>query len=613
MELNEAQRNIVLHGDNPLMVIASAGGGKSTVLKLRTGMLLKRGKRNILVTTFTRNTSKDLKKKIYSINVKDKSGRQLNVKDCVNVSTFHALCFQMMKREGYKPENLVKPYEVENIFKRILPDKEIDVNSILSFIGYQKNNMVSYDGDLIMRPDDPYDKETMRYLYQKYVEYQRSNGKYDMDDYLLFGYKILQETGNRYVFDYALIDECQDSNEIQMRLIDLICPSHRVTVFGDKSQSIYSFRGSNPELFANFYNRYDNVDVINMNVNYRSDKEIVERSNDFIRKYSGDYKYYMDAVSNSDNDGDISMFLNEGETEEAHKVCDRVQSWLGLGVIGKDIAVLYRNNIQIQSIENEFRSRGIPYHIESDASFFDRKEIAFVMNVLRLMNDKSDNTAFIKILKERTPTFQYISNKTLETINVYSKEDARDYFELASDINVEPRQKRILFNFRSEINRLIDSYNDDGNIVKTINDIIEDFQLELHLKHRYPNAEDARERLLSLNNLKKFAQGQSIGDFIEFAYSGESKKKAKPKDEEVRLMTIHKSKGLEFDNVIIAGIQTGKLPSEKSTIEEEARVFYVGVTRAKHEMILSQFGSENIFLEQYFGDMRYQRMLEEAE
>ena len=608
--LNESQKKIIKEIDKPLMVISSAGSGKSTSITNKITKLIMEGKSNIIAITFTKNTRIDLQRKIFKLKIKDDRGRLIDIKQRVKVETFHSLCRRLMLTEGLKADNLVIPYEVENVIKKIKPKDDLDLKDILGFIGYQKNYMRSCEDEFVEK-DSNYFIDELRDFYRAYNNYQKENERYDFDDYLLEGYKILQITKDKYTCDYLLLDEAQDCNEVQMKIVDLLCPSHRVTVLGDHQQCIYNFRGSNPELFMNLYQRYENAEVINMNINYRSDKEIVERSNYFIKQYYGSYEYYMDAVANSTENGNIEFIKNSTDTDEALEVADKIQTLLGLGNKGKDIAILYRNNIQSQALEGELRKRGIHYYIDSDASFFNRKEIDMIMCILRLIKDNNDNSAYEKIFKYKCLPLNMLKNDLLSSISAISKNENKNFLESSIEIRTDSWRKNKLRNFHSYIKRLSAKYISGVTLDVLLNDIITLFSLEEYIKGQHSNDEDKVEKIKSIENLKKIAKGQTLEQLLKLAYEGGSVKKI-PSDEDIRLMTMHKSKGLEFKNVIIIGVEQGKFPSEKSEEKEEARLFYVAITRAKNNMIISQIGEYNKFIEQYFGKINYAKRLEEC-
>ena len=599
---NEQQKEVILHGETPLMVVSSAGGGKSTTIVARAVKKVKEGKKNICVITFTRNTADDLTKKF------NKAG----VSSYVSVGTFHSICGNILRKEGINISKRVKDYEIENLFKKIIQDdKKIDMKDIMSFISYQKNNMRSYKDDFVEK-ESGYGEDQLRDCFRVYEEYKDKIGAYDFDDYLILGHKILLENPHKYEFDWVFVDETQDSNKLQMEIVDLLCPSGRITVVGDYRQCMYSFRGSKPELFMDFYKSHPNTTVVNMNINYRSHKEIVEKSNDFIRQYYGEYEHYLDAVPNSEEHADIELMVNDLPEVEAQDVCDKVQTLLSLGYKGSDIAILFRNNVQSQHIENEFKVRDIDYFIESEGGFFNRKEIDIVMCMLRLIDNPEDDSAFEKLFRYRCEPFVFLANTILNDIISLSSERDISHLEASTLVHVQPWQSQKLRWFANTIEKLINQHNMGYSLLQIMNNIISTLDMENYIRTNYPNEEDQTERLESLENLKKFIRNNTLDTFLKFVYEKNTSSESKNSENKVQMMTVHKSKGLEFKAVFVVGIATGKFPSEKSDIQEEANVFYVAVTRAIERMYLSQIGTYNQFLEQYYGEEQYPIVVQDS-
>jgi Superfamily I DNA and RNA helicases len=602
MGFNSQQKEVILHGETPLMVVSAAGSGKSTTLVGRAVKKVKEGKRNLCAITFTRNTAEDLTRKF----------KKAGVSNYIDVGTFHSICGNILRKEGVNISKRVKDYEIENLFKKIIQDeKKIDMKDIMSFISYQKNNMIGYKDDFVEK-DSCYGEDQLRECFRAYEEYKVKIGAYDFDDYLILGHKVLMENPRKYEYDYLFVDETQDSNEIQMEIVDLLCPSGRVTVFGDAQQCMYSFRGSRPELFMDFYKSHPNTHVVNMNINYRSHKEIVEKSNDFIRQYYGDYEYYSDAVANSNEHAEIELMVNDLAEAEAQDVCDKVQTMLSLGYKGSDIAILFRNNVQSQHIENEFKVRDIDYFIESEGGFFNRKEIDIIMCMLRLVDNPEDDSAFEKLFRYRCEPFVFLANTILSDIITLSAERNISHLEASTLVHVQPWQSQKLRWFANTIEKLITQHNSGYSLLQIINNIISTLDMDNYIRTNYPNEEDQKERLESLDNLKKFIRSNTLDTFLKFVYEKNTSSESKNSENKVQMMTVHKSKGLEFKVVFVVGIATGKFPSEKSYVEEEANVWYVAITRAIERMYLSQIGSYNLFVEQYFGEDKYPLLVQEA-
>lgn len=398
------------------------------------------------------------------------------------------------------------------------------------------------------------------------------------------------------------------------RVYDINVESYRNYIANDicVHNCMYSFRGSKPELFMDFYKSHPNTNVVNMNINYRSHKEIVEKSNDFIRQYYGDYEYYSDAVANSQEHAEIELMVNDLPEVEAQDVCDKVQTLLSLGYKGSDIAILFRNNVQSQHIENEFKVRDIDYFIESEGGFFNRKEIDIVMCMLRLIDNPEDDSAFEKLFRYRCEPFVFLANTILNDIISLSSERDISHLEASTLVHVQPWQSQKLRWFANTIEKLINQHNMGYSLLQIMNNIISTLDMENYIRTNYPNEEDQTERLESLENLKKFIRNNTLDTFLKFVYEKNTSSESKNSENKVQMMTIHKSKGLEFKAVFVVGIATGKFPSEKSDIQEEANVFYVAVTRAIERMYLSQIGTYNQFLEQYYGEEQYPIVVQDS-
>lgn len=608
MAFNEAQKEAILHGskdeekDQHLMIVSAAGSGKSTTLIGKAVKMVNDGKRNILAISFTRNTADDLTRKL----------KLAKVDSFVEVGTFHSICGNILKREGYYTlSKRLKGYEIENRFKKILVnEKKIDLEGIMSFISFQKNNMRSYTDDFVAK-ECIYNEVQLRECFQAYEELKAENEAYDFDDYLLLGYKVLSENPDKYVYDYLLLDEAQDSNEIQWNIVDLLCPKGQITIFGDAQQSLYQFRGAKPELFMDFYKSHENTHVVNMNINYRSNIEIVERANHFIKQYYGEYKYYSDSVPNSEDHADIELMVSDMPELEACEVVDKIETLLGLGYKGNEIAILFRNNIQSQNIENELRMRDIDYYIESDGGFFNRKEIDIIMCILRMIDNHEDDSAFETLFRYRIEPFTFLSNAVLNDIIQLSGENKISHLEASTTIRCMPWQQQKLRWFKSAIAKLTTQHNNGYNLLQIITNTIETFGLENYIKTNYPNPEDSQDRLTSLENLKKFIRSNTLDSFLKFVYEANTGGTKENSESKVQLMTIHKAKGLQWKATFVVGLQQGKFPSDKTLIEEECNVFYVACTRPVEKLFLSQIGEYNQFCEEYFGK-EYQKLVDEA-
>lgn len=589
MKFNEAQQRAIDFKEGMAMLVAGAGSGKTTVLVNRIKSLVEGGRRNITAITFTRKSAEDLERKL----------KELKVHEYVNVGTFHVICGRIMQKCGLYSKGDIKSYEIENMFNEIYGDSTmVDVEDVLSFISIQKGYMRGCEDEFVYS-DTEYSHDMLRKFYRAYEEYKKARGIYDLDDILLEGYRLLGEYPE-LACDYLLCDEHQDANLIQNELINRLCPSGNVMVVGDFKQSIYGFRGAVPSMFMDFDKRYSNVEVIKLDYNYRSRKEIVENANLFIQNYYKDYEHYSDSIPASQERADIDFeaFLNA--EEEAEEVGRRIRHAIEVqGIEPEDIAVLYRNNTQSFHIENELRVLGIEYDIEKNGSFFQRKEISIILAMLRLAVDNSDNVAFQTIVKSRIHYFKLFKKDFMQQVIDVAKENNVSYLVACQLMKLPQWQRNSIFKFVELIDTLTRNYKYNAPLELTINNIINAVRLEEYLNDRY-TGEELEERLMSVETLKDFIRDNTVDSFLDYIYKPDDKKRRKKKKQnKVQLMTLHKSKGLEFKQVYMIGLKDGKFPSKDTDICEEARLFYVGITRSIDTLFLGQLGVSNTFVRQY--------------
>ncbi|WP_252241650.1 ATP-dependent helicase [Clostridium sp. ZBS18] len=599
IKYDKKQEEVINHKEGVAIVIAGAGSGKSTTLVGRVQNLIKNGvsESNISVTSFSNDSATDLKNKLQKLGIKK-----------ATMGTFHSMCEKILIKEGIDTINNKVSFQVDNIlnnaYKKInYENKSLtkgQLKDIKGFIGYQKNNMITYE-DSFLEKDSKFSEYELRIFFKAYEEGKRKLGLYDWDDELIECYKILLKNPDKYTYEYILVDEAQDNNLVQNKLIKLLCPSKNIMVIGDYRQAIYKFRGADPSLFMNFNKEFSNAKIINLDYNYRSAKNIVNNANNFIKKYYGDYEFYSDSIANKKNDGKIDNIVSYDKQEEAINIVNRVEDALNKGVKPNDIAVLYRNNSNSFEIEKELKNRNISYFINSeDGNFFNRKEINCIMNMLKLIENPHDNSAFKTILETRTFPVTYIKKDVHNDIEYKSASSNSNmsYYEASENIRTErPKDSENLRKLREIIYDLILQHKNGIKLNKLIDNIIRLLKINTYIDTNY-EGEEIEERLESLMVLKSFVRDNTLESFLKFVY-GSNKSKKKCTKDDIQLMTIHKSKGLEFKNVYLIGIQDGKFPSEKAPIDEEARLMYVAITRPKENLTLSQIYDGNKFIEEY--------------
>lgn len=589
ISFNPEQQQAVEAYKGAFGVVSGAGQGKTAVLMGRTDNLIKQYKifeKDILILSFTRNTADELKKKL------DKMGHKH-----VNVGTFHSICGRILFQEGIEITgyNLIKEWQIDNCFKAI--DQKADVKEIMNFISFQKNYMRSYK-DAFVSKDSEYPEDQLRVFFKAYEELKKKKKLYDFDDYLLMCLKVLQNNPGKYTYEYILVDEHQDTNLVQNLILEEWCKSGNMFTVFDPKQAIYSFRSGNVEYSMNFEKYWSGAKVINLYTNYRSTNNIVEQSNHFIRDYFKDYEHYVDAIAHSKEDGHISVHSHVTRDVEAVEVADKIEELIASGESLNEIAVLYRMNKHANFIEAELKRRDVEYDIANDSSFFKRKEIAGVIAYLRLIHNVHDDNAFEVIFKLRNMPLKFFSNKVFSEAQQYAGQYNMSLFEAFTSMSFEkPWQRKNAINFEQSINRLRMQADKGANVITLINNIAKVFQLNAFIKEKYSSNDEIEERIESINVLKSFVKGNNLEQFITYVYSNTNKKKVKKNA--VRLMSIHRSKGLEFDNVFVVGVEDEQFPHQKSDLAEEARLFYVSVTRPRKNLWIHEIGKGNRFIQEY--------------
>lgn len=594
INFNPQQQQAVSFGDGAMGVIAAAGSGKTAVLLGRIDNLITRRKvfpHNILAISFTNASATELKSRL------SKMGEQHKF---VNVGTFHAICGRILYQEGIEITgfNLIKEWQIDNCFKNI--DKKIDVKTVMNFISYQRNYMRSYDDEFVEK-ETGYPDDYLRQFYKAYEDLKKQKKLYDFDDYLLLCLDILKKNPGKYTYDYVLVDEHQDSNLVQNQLLKEWCQSGNIFTLSDFRQNIYSFRASNPD-FAMYMSKYwKGAQTVNVYKNYRSPKNIVEQSNHFIRQYYKDYEHYKDAEAHHQENGTIEVRSHYDREVEGVEVAEQIEKLIDDNVKLNEIAVLYRMNAHADFVEAELKRRKIEYDIANDSSFFKRKEVAGIISVLRLIHNNTDDNAFEGVFKARNYPLTYLSNKVFSDMQKYADTHDLSMYEAAVDMPYDKGwQKKNVVVFQRIISNLKDKHEKGASVITLINDISRMLKLEETVKEKYSNKDEIEERINSIEVLKSFVKGNNLEQFITYVYSNTSKKKTKK--DAVKLMSIHRSKGLEFNNVFLIGVEDGKFPHAKSEIQEEARLFYVATTRSKENLFINEItptGRSTRFIEEY--------------
>ena len=616
-ELNDAQRNAVLHKDGPSMVIAGAGSGKTRVLTYRIAHLIHGGVDpfNILALTFTNKAAREMKSRISKI-VGDNEAKNLWM------GTFHSVFAKLLRFEGHHlgfPSNFTiydtqdSQRLISSIIKEMGLDKDIyKYKQIQQRISAFKNSLITvkayYNNPELQEADAIARKPRMGEIYNEYVNRLFKAGAMDFDDLLLRTNELLNlfpEVLVRYQerFKYILVDEYQDTNHSQYLIVKALSDRYQnICVVGDDAQSIYSFRGANISNILNFQRDYDKVAVYRLEQNYRSTNNIVLAANSVISKNKDQIEKQ---VWTHNPEGDkIIVHRSATDADEGRYVASTLFEWkLNNQLKNGDFAVLYRTNSQSRAIEDALRKRDIPYKIYGGLSFYQRKEIKDVLAYLRLVINPKDEEALMRVINYPT---RGIGQTTVDKLVVAAKETGMSIFELLSSENrpflkLNAGTSNRLENFATMI-KSFQILAESADAFALTEHVIKKAGLVLEMKKDGTPEGIARLENLEelLNGIQDFVEGQreideatgSITEFLEDVALVTDLDKEVGDDDRVALMTIHLAKGLEFPYVFIVGLEEDLFPSAMSMntraeLEEERRLFYVALTRAEKQAVLT--------------------------
>ena len=617
-QLNDSQKLPTVHKDGPVMVIAGAGSGKTRVLTFRIAYLMEQGVDpfSILALTFTNKAAKEMKERIGSI-VGESNAKALWM------GTFHSIFARILRSEadflGYSSNfSIYDTQDSERLISSIIKEYKLDKDlykyrNIRNRISSLKNNLVTvkayHNNQELVQQDKESRRPMFGKIYQTYVNRCFKASAMDFDDLLLKTNELLNrfpEILNKYQqrFKYIHVDEYQDTNHSQYLIVKALADKfENICVVGDDAQSIYGFRGANIENILSFQKDYPNSTVYRLEQNYRSTQNIVNAANSVINKNLNK----LDKKVWTDNEIGDKIEVNQTitDSEEGRFVASSIfEAKYNLQLRNDEFAVLYRTNAQSRSIEDALRRKNIPFQIFGGLSFYQRKEIKDVLAYLRLIVNPSDEESLKRIINYPP---RGIGQTTLEKIQIFSNENNLTIFDIVeninnSDININNGTKQKLFDFVTMI-KSFQIANENLNALEILNEVLKRVGVVNLLKNEgTPESISRIENIEELiNAVQDFIDGQkeivdSNGSLIEFlkdvALISDLDKDIEKSEPKVSLMTIHLAKGLEFSNVYIVGLEEDLFPSAlssttRSDLEEERRLFYVALTRAKKKIILS--------------------------
>ena len=587
--LNDKQKEAVLHRDGPCLVLAGAGSGKTKVLTTRIANLIETGipSYNILAITFTNKAAKEMRERL----------EKLVPENNAFVGTFHSLGVRLIRENAPllgldRNFSIVDSDDVLSIIKKILKDNGYDPklnhpSEIRNKISTFKNELLS-DDEITKMFTTPQDKIAIQ-VYYEYQDILRKNNSVDFDDLLKLPVELFRENKDILAayqdkFKYILIDEYQDTNEVQYILSKLLAKKYQnIFIVGDPDQSIYMFRGANFRNILNFEKDYQTAKVIPLEENYRSTQLILDAANSVIKIIKERKEINL---WSSNGEGKKVKYLRAYDGKhEIQLVLDEIKRLLEEGYEKKNISVLYRTNAQARLVEEMFLKSNVPYKVVGSYYFYSRKEIKDLICYLRLILNNDDEISLRRVIN--VPK-RGIGDATIKRLEEEAKENNTSIFQVISK-GKELGFKELILELTRESDEL------------TLTELIELILDKTGMRKEY-ESEKNLENELRLDNLEEFKSitktfeertgSESLADFLEEISLIADITEHKDSDDVVTLMTIHSAKGLEFEVVFLIGMEDGIFPHQNSFceeggLEEERRLCYVGITRAKERLYIS--------------------------
>lgn len=621
-KLNKPQRDAVEYLGGPALVIAGAGSGKTRVLTYKIVHLLYNGFEpyRILALTFTNKAAREMRERIESLVGAPTASK-------LWMGTFHSIFARILRtnseRIGFKRDfTIYDSADSKSLIKTIIKDMQLDdkiykPNVVQSAISSAKNALISpedYSLDReLMEADRRAKRPMLCQIYKAYKSRCFLAGAMDFDDLLYYTNVLLRDNPDilahyREYFRYILVDEYQDTNFAQHLIVSQLCnASNNLCVVGDDAQSIYSFRGANIKNIVNLKNAYPNLAIFKLEQNYRSTQNIINAANSLIAKNK--FQIPKKVFSKNEVGSLIEVTKCYSDYEESFIVANRIsQRKIESGDSFDDFAVLYRTNAQSRILEESLRKRNIPYKIYGGLSFYQRKEIKDAIAYFRLATNPDDDEALRRIIN--VPA-RGIGETTLNKLTRYAIDSSTSIWDAINnasnqDLGINGGTAKKLDSFRLLIQNFIDSNVAGDDAEQMAVKIIRDTKLlSSLLTDRTPESISKQENLNELlNGVKEFVSTQieqdskeiSIGDYLAQISLLTDQDQEKSDEPHITLMTVHAAKGLEFSNVFIVGLEEELFPSAMASsspaeIEEERRLLYVAITRAKHFCMMSYASS----------------------
>ena len=599
--LNDVQKEAVVNTDGAMLILAGAGSGKTRVLTTKVAYLIKeKGVRpdNVLAITFTNKAAKEMKERIYSLVGNDAFK--------IQISTFHSFGLKILKQNynllGYQSNfTIIDSDDSLSVVKKIMKELGIDTNkynprAVRSAISNNKNEMIDpINYENYVHTD--YD-EVVRDVYKKYEKNLKLNNAIDFDDLLILPLKLFKENPfilkeYQEIYKYIFIDEYQDTNEPQYLLSKLISSKYKnITVVGDADQAIFTWRGANYRNILNFEKDYKDAKVVVLEENYRSTKTILNAANNVIR--NNKVRKEKNLWTENDEGNKITYYKAFDEKDESYYVVKEIKKLLNENISPNDICVLYRANAQSRTIEEAFLSNAISYRIVGAYAFYNRKEIKDLMAYLKLIYNEKDDISLLRVINYPK---RGIGNKSIENLSIKADVSNKSLYEVI-DSGKELEFKNLIERMKKESEKL--------SLTELIDYVLKESGIKESLESEKTLEADIRlENLEEFKSItKNFEESEgivSLEDFLdELSLVSDVSEQKNETEEKVTLMTMHAVKGLEFDYVFVIGMEEGLFPHSNSMessdeLEEERRLCYVAITRAKKKLYIVNARSRMLY------------------
>ena len=611
-QLNDKQYEAVVNTEGPCLVIAGAGSGKTKVLTHKIAYLIdEKGVLpwNILAITFTNKAANEMKERI--------EGLVGDVAKDIWMGTFHSVCVRILRRFidriGFDSSFIIFDTSdqrtlIKACIKNIgLDDKMFTDRSVQSEISNAKNEMLEPD-QYTLRANGDFRKEKIALVYEMYQKRLKENNAIDFDDIINYTIKILMDNPDvlEYYsdkFKYVLVDEYQDTNKSQFTLVTLLASKNgNITVVGDNDQGIYSFRGADISNILNFERDFPGTKIIKLEQNYRCTGNILKAANSVIK--NNEVKYKKQLWTENDVGNLPKVYSAKNEYDEGTYIATQIEHLRREEKYNySDFAILYRMNTQSRAIEEILRREGIPYKIIGGLKFYERKEIKDVISYLRLIQNPADNISLKRVINEPK---RGIGKTSLDNIEKIAEDTGVSMYEIIKNAD-QYGLNRVFLNSREFVNVIEELRNkkDDIKISELIKEILNKSGYTKALEEE--NTIEAENRIENLDEFLTVAiefedesAENKLSDFLEGITLSSDIDNMEETDDSVTLMTLHSAKGLEFPVVFLVGMEEGIFPgyksiSEPKELEEERRLCYVGITRAKKNLFLTCSKQRTIF------------------